>query len=120
MKLSKELVLERLRVYSGKLNELKLEETSEGLKIWRLIDSRDFNLMKFRIELIKTRYSNEFITEDEDINVITLHLKREYIKDKLVTLVIKFIKNLGEDLVIALKILNEIDYEESTGREFFY
>ena len=116
-----EFITDRLKIFYNNPIKLKLLEESSGLRIYELIDSNQFNINLFRIELLKSRYSNEFIEEElEEEGIITLHLRRVYLKSKLVVLIIKFIKRDTKNLIISIQILNKIDYDKRTGREYFY
>lgn len=119
---SKDLILDRLSLMSDKA-ELIQKNSSNRIKSFELKDSKYFNLIKFRVELLKSRYSNEFI-DDEDIeeqsfnNLLILHLRRVYLNDNLYSIVIKFIKEDNKNLLIFIELMSKIVYDDS-GRECF-
>ena len=119
---SKSLILERLEIICNKL-DLVQRDNSERTRLFELKNSKDFNLKKFRIKLLKSRYSNEFIEESntEEINsnqLLILHLRRVYLSNNQYSILIKFIKRDSKNLLIFMELINKIVYDDS-GRECF-
>lgn len=111
------LIIDRLAIMNLLSRiKLKLIDKTDISKIYELENSKDFNLMKFKVEMLKTRYSNELVDVEDENNLITLYLRRVYLNKELVNLSIKFIKK--DKLIITVQILNRIKYDNN-GREYF-
>lgn len=121
MKKSKDLILERLKIINRRI-ELIQRDYSNRTNLFELKDSKRFNLAGFRLELLKTRYSNEFIEdnymEEQNDRLMILHLRREYLCDRQYSIVMKFIKNEDKNLLIFMELVNEIVYDNK-GNEYF-
>lgn len=122
MIICKDLILERLEIICNKF-DLVQRDSSERTKLFELKNSEDFNLVKFRIELLKSRYSNEFVDEDniEELNfnqLLLLHLRRVYLNNNQYSILIKFIKRDSKNLLVFIELINKIVYDDS-GREYF-
>lgn len=121
MKKSKDLISERLKIINNRI-ELIQRDYSDRTKLFELKNSERFNLAGFRLELLKTRYSNEFIEdkymEEQNDRLMILHLRREYLGDRQYSIVMKFIKNKDKNLLIFIELVNEIVYDNN-GNEYF-
>lgn len=118
----KDLILERLGIICNNF-DLVQKDNSERTKLFELRNSKDFSLVKFRIELLQSRYSNEFIDEDnmEELNfnqLLILHLRRVYLNNNQYSILIKFIKRDSKNLLVFIELINKIVYDDF-GKEYF-